>query len=111
MPTSLPGVVVGAAEHAERVLIMEGTSIAALLYTHGDVSSQLVVMYSINVFLTFSFPSEFSMFDSGSSTRNAWTGTSTCPCTSPGSRCASILIVTCFEIRGGRLAPLVITGV
>ena len=35
------------------VLLMGGTSIAALLYTHGDVA-KLVVMYSINVFLTFS---------------------------------------------------------
>lgn len=35
------------------VMLMSGTSIAALLYTHGDVS-KLVVMYSINVFLTFS---------------------------------------------------------
>lgn len=35
------------------VMLMGGTSIAALLYTHGDVE-KLVVMYSINVFLTFS---------------------------------------------------------
>src|SRR5271170_7393501 len=35
------------------VLLMAGTSIAALLYTGGDVS-KLVVMYSINVFVTFS---------------------------------------------------------
>jgi amino acid transporter len=35
------------------VLLMGGTSIAALLYTHGNVE-KLVVMYSINVFLTFS---------------------------------------------------------
>lgn len=35
------------------VLLMSGTSVAALLYTHGDVE-KLVVMYSINVFLTFS---------------------------------------------------------
>ena len=35
------------------VLLMGGASIAALLYTHGDVA-KLVVMYSINVFLTFS---------------------------------------------------------
>jgi amino acid transporter len=35
------------------VILMGGTSIAALLYTHGDVE-KLVVMYSINVFLTFS---------------------------------------------------------
>ncbi len=35
------------------VLLMAVTSVAALIYTHGDVS-KLVVMYSINVFLTFS---------------------------------------------------------
>lgn len=35
------------------VLLMSGTSVVALLYTHGDVE-KLVVMYSINVFLTFS---------------------------------------------------------
>ncbi len=35
------------------VLLMSGTSLLALFYTHGDVS-KLVVMYSINVFLTFS---------------------------------------------------------
>ena len=35
------------------VLVMAVVSIAALLYTHGDVRS-LVVMYSINVFVTFS---------------------------------------------------------
>ncbi len=41
------------------VLLMGGASIAALLYTGGDVG-KLVVMYSINVFLTFSL-SEFGM--------------------------------------------------
>jgi hypothetical protein len=35
------------------VLLMGGTSLAALLYTRGDVST-LVSMYSINVFVTFS---------------------------------------------------------
>src|SRR5580658_5802740 len=35
------------------VLLMSVTSVAALLYTHGNVE-KLVVMYSINVFLTFS---------------------------------------------------------
>jgi amino acid transporter len=35
------------------VLLMGSTSIAALLYTHGNVE-RLVVMYSINVFVTFS---------------------------------------------------------
>jgi amino acid transporter len=41
------------------VVLMGGASVAALLYTHGDVA-RLVVMYSINVFLTFSL-SEFGM--------------------------------------------------
>jgi amino acid transporter len=35
------------------VMLMGGTAIAALIYTHGDVTL-LVTMYSINVFLTFS---------------------------------------------------------
>ncbi|HEY6463348.1 MAG TPA: APC family permease [Polyangiaceae bacterium] len=35
------------------VILMGGTSIAALIYTHGNVE-KLVVMYSINVFVTFS---------------------------------------------------------
>jgi amino acid transporter len=41
------------------VILMGGASIAALFYTGGNVS-KLVVMYSINVFLTFSL-SEFGM--------------------------------------------------
>jgi amino acid transporter len=41
------------------VLLMGGASLLALLYTRGNVAS-LVVMYSINVFLTFSL-SELSM--------------------------------------------------
>jgi hypothetical protein len=41
------------------VLLMGGASLAALFYTHGDVG-RLVVMYSINVFLTFSL-SMFAM--------------------------------------------------
>ncbi len=35
------------------VLLMGGASLAALLYTRGDISA-LVLMYSINVFITFS---------------------------------------------------------
>jgi amino acid transporter len=35
------------------VLLMSGASLCAMFYTHGNVTS-LVVMYSINVFLTFS---------------------------------------------------------
>jgi amino acid transporter len=41
------------------ILLMGGAALAALLYTRGDVG-HLVVMYSINVFLTFSL-SMFSM--------------------------------------------------
>jgi amino acid transporter len=41
------------------ILVMGLTALAALLYTHGDVR-QIVVMYSLNVFLTFSL-TEFSM--------------------------------------------------
>lgn len=41
------------------VLLMGGASLLLLLYTHGSVSA-LVVMYSINVFLTFSL-SQFGM--------------------------------------------------
>jgi hypothetical protein len=41
------------------VLLMGGAAMAALFYTRGDVG-RLVVMYSINVFLTFSL-SEFGM--------------------------------------------------
>jgi amino acid transporter len=41
------------------ILLMGGTSILLLFYTHGSISA-LVVMYSINVFLTFSL-SQFGM--------------------------------------------------
>src|ERR1019366_9540150 len=41
------------------VLVMGTASLVLLLYTHGSVSA-LVVMYSINVFLTFSL-SQFGM--------------------------------------------------
>jgi amino acid transporter len=36
------------------IVLMGAASLAALMYTHGDVG-KIVVMYSINVFLTFSF--------------------------------------------------------
>jgi amino acid transporter len=41
------------------IVLMGGAALLALLYTHGDVS-HLIVMYSINVFLTFSL-SMFAM--------------------------------------------------
>src|SRR5205814_7339901 len=49
------------------VLLMGVTSLIALLYTHGNVG-QIVVMYSINVFLTFSL-SLFAMLRSSLQSR------------------------------------------
>jgi amino acid transporter len=50
------------------ILLMGGAATVALLYTHGDVNT-LVVMYSINVFLTFSL-SMFAMARLVYKTRN-----------------------------------------
>ena len=50
------------------VLLMAATALAALLYTNGDVR-RLVIMYSINVFLTFSM-TELSMCKYYISNRN-----------------------------------------
>jgi len=55
------------------ILLMGGAALAALLYTRGDVS-HLIVMYSINVFLTFTL-SMFAMLRSwyrGRGTRPEW---------------------------------------
>jgi amino acid transporter len=94
------------------VLIMGGTSVAALLYTHGDVS-KLVVMYSINVFLTFSL-SEFGMSRFWIKHRKEhadWY--KHLPVHLTGlTLCLTILIVTCFEKFGeGGWLTLVITGI
>jgi hypothetical protein len=93
------------------VLIMSGTSILALLYTHGDVS-KLVVMYSINVFLTFSL-SNFGMSKFWIQHRKehpSWFRH--LPVHLVGlTLCVTILIVTCIEKFGdGGWLTLVITG-
>jgi amino acid transporter len=93
------------------VLIMGGTSVAALLYTHGDVS-KLVVMYSINVFLTFSL-SNFGMSKFWIQHRKEhpdWYRH--LPVHLVGlTLCVTILIVTCIEKFGeGGWLTLVITG-
>ena len=64
---------------ASAILLMGATSLAALFYTHGDVG-QLVVMYSINVFLTFSL-SMFGML------KSTWHTATTSPkrCVMPSS--------------------------
>jgi amino acid transporter len=93
------------------VLIMAGTSVAALLYTHGDVS-KLVVMYSINVFLTFSL-SEFGMSRFWIKHRKEhkdWYRHLPIHLTGL-TLCLTILVVTCFEkFREGGWITLVITG-
>ncbi len=93
------------------VLIMGGTSVAALIYTHGDVS-KLVVMYSINVFVTFSLSNfGMSLFWIRHRKEHAdWY--KHLPVHLIGlSLCVTILVVTCLEkfSEGGWLT-LVITG-
>ena len=94
------------------VTLMGATSIAALIYTHGDVS-KLVVMYSINVFVTFSM-SNFAMsrFWIRERKRHAeWK--KHLPIHLVGlTLCLTILVVTCVEKFGeGGWLTLVITGV
>ena len=95
------------------VVLMGGASIAALLYTGGDVS-KLVVMYSINVFLTFSL-SEFGMSKFWIQHRAAHPGewTRHLPVHLTGlTLCLTILAVTVAEKFGeGGWLTLVITGV
>ncbi len=93
------------------VVLMGGASMAALLYTHGDVS-RLVVMYSINVFLTFSL-SNLGM-------SRFWIGKRKelpewrrhLPWHVLGlALCLTILVVTCYEKFGdGGWLTLVFTG-
>ena len=95
------------------VLLMSGTSICSRsLYTHGDVS-KLVVMYSINVFLTFSL-SNLGMsrfWISGRKEHKDWYRH--LPIHLIGLvLCVTILIVTCFEkFADGGWLTLVITGI
>jgi amino acid transporter len=94
------------------VLLMSGTSILALLYTHGDVA-KLVVMYSINVFLTFSL-SNLGMSRFWITERKKHKDWLThLPVHLVGlGLCVTILIVTCFEkFADGGWLTLVITGV
>jgi amino acid transporter len=93
------------------VLIMGAGSVAALLYTHGDVS-RLVVMYSINVFLTFSLSNlGMSRFWMGHRKEHPdWYRHLPVHLTGL-TLCVTILVVTCFEKFGeGGWLTLVITG-
>jgi hypothetical protein len=95
------------------IVLMGAASLAALLYTRGDVG-KLVVMYSINVFLTFSL-SMFGMAKKTIAERGAG---------APWKRkaalfvigfalCATILGITVFEkfAEGGWLTLVVTAGV
>jgi amino acid transporter len=93
------------------VMLMSGASIAALIYTHGDVA-KLVVMYSINVFLTFSL-SNLGMTRFWVKERKVhadWWRHVPIHLIAL-ALCLTILVVTCFEkfAEGGWLT-LVITG-
>jgi amino acid transporter len=93
------------------IVLMGAASLAALVYTGGDVG-KLVVMYSINVFLTFSL-SMFGM--AGKSIRDRKTG-------APWKRkatlfvvgfilCATILVITAVEkFREGGWITLLVTS-
>ena len=92
------------------ILLMGAASAAALLYTGGDVRA-LVVMYSINVFLTFSLSMLSMTRDAirrrdrpGRGGRLALFGTALVAC-------STILLVTIYEKFGeGGWATLIATG-
>jgi len=95
------------------IVVMGGASLLALVYTGGDIG-KLVVMYSINVFLTFSL-SMFGMLKhcltERSKLRN-WIQ-QTVLFTLGFILCATILVITVFEKfrEGGWLTLLVTAGV
>jgi amino acid transporter len=93
------------------VLLMAGTSMLALVYTHGDVE-KLVVMYSINVFLTFSL-SNLGMARFWLRHRDEQPGWyKHLPIHLAGlALCVTILFVTVFEkFTAGGWLTLVVTG-
>ncbi len=92
------------------ILLVGGAALAALLYTHGNVQ-MLVVMYSVNVFVTFTL-SMFAML------RHWWSQTRR-----PKRKrhvllfavsfvmCATILAVTVYEkFLGGAWVTILVTG-
>jgi hypothetical protein len=95
------------------IVLMGGASLAALLYTRGDVG-KIVVMYSINVFLTFSL----SLFGMAKKTIAERAGDSRWKRKAAVfvlgfSMCVTILAITVFEkfSEGGWLTLLVTAGV
>jgi amino acid transporter len=93
------------------VLVMAGASLVALLYTRGDVG-HLVVMYSINVFVTFSLSmlSMFTLWWRSRRTRQGWKG-KVALFASGFVLCATILTITVLEkFREGGWITLAGTG-
>lgn len=93
------------------ILLMGGAALAALFYAHGDVST-LVIMYSINVFLTFSL-SMIGMC------RHWWQLRGTRPewrkrlwtFAAGGTMCVAILCVSVYEkFMLGGYVTLAVTG-
>ena len=93
------------------IMVMGATSMAALLSTHGDVGP-LVVMYSINVFLTFSL-SQFGMLKHSWQTRREaghWHRKALLFATG-FVLCATILVITIIEkFKEGGWITLLCTG-
>jgi amino acid transporter len=94
------------------ILLMGAAALAAQLYTAGDVG-HLVVMYSINVFLTFSL-STFSMLRfwyQHRTSRREWKGRLLL-FSAAFALCATILVVTVYEkFSQGGWITVVITAV
>ena len=93
------------------IMLMGITSLAALLYTRGDVG-HLVVMYSINVFLTFSL-SMFGMLKFWVGARDRRERTRRVALFASGFLlCATILVITVLEkFREGGWVTLLVTTI
>ncbi|KDA53007.1 amino acid transporter [Thermoanaerobaculum aquaticum] len=92
------------------ILLMGAAALSALLYTHGEVR-HLVVMYSINVFLTFTL-SMLGMLRLWLGRRNSQGRWRKVALFAAGfSLCGSILIITVVEkFRQGGWVTLAVTG-
>ncbi|HWL94729.1 MAG TPA: APC family permease, partial [Phycisphaerae bacterium] len=93
------------------ILLMGFAALAALIYTGGDVR-QIVVMYSINVFITFSMTESAMcwMYFSGRRGNNDWKKKISIHIVGL-TMCLTILVVTIFEkfLEGGWVT-LIVTG-
>jgi amino acid transporter len=93
------------------ILLMGGAALAALLYTAGDVG-HLVVMYSINVFLTFSLSmaAMLRFWYQHRGTRREWKGRLAL-FAAGFALCATILLITLYEkfAEGGWVTAVITT--